>query len=109
MQKVVERILSQYGNTITLRRAEEDTVFRGFLNHTGSHSWQNMQKKYGPLGELPGGQYVLLAPREPLLKWGDLLLVDGKRYRIRRLEREILSGTALCQWGLCVEEGGEPA
>lgn len=108
MQKVVERILRQYGNTITLRRTGEDCTFRGFLNHTGSHSWQNMQKKYSPLGELPGGQYVLLAPLEPVLKRGDLLLVDGRRYRIRRLEKECLGSEALCQWGLCVEEGGEP-
>ena len=108
MQKVVERILRQYGSIITLRRTDEDCQFRGFLNHTGSHSWQNMRRNYGPLGEFPGGQYVLLAPLEPVLKRGDLLLMDGRRYRIRRLEKENLGDMALCQWGLCVEEGGEP-
>jgi len=109
MQKAVERILRQYGNTIILKGTEEDLVFNGFLSHTGSHSWQNMQRKYGPLGELPGGQYVLLAPTEPALQRGDLLVLDGRRYQIRRLEKECLGSAVLCQWGLCVEEGGEPA
>jgi len=109
VEKVVERILREYGTAITLRGSREDCTFRGFLNHTGSHSWQNMHRNYSPLGEIPGGQYVLLAPLEPVLKGGDLLIMDGRRYRIRRLEKENLGGKAICQWGLCVEEGGDPA
>lgn len=107
MRKTVEKLLRRYGSRITLRRGSADRVFSGVLSHTGSRSWQNMENVYSPLGEIPRGQYGLLAPIEPELAEGDTLILDGKEYLIRRLELERWKGKLVCQWGLCVEKGGE--
>ena len=107
MRALVEKLLRRYGSPITLQRSGEETAFFGFLNHTGSRSLQNMEETFEPLGQVPGGQYVLVAPLQPELKPRDTLMLGQKRYRIRRLEIQWYGKEKLLQWGLCSEEGGE--
>lgn len=107
MHTSLNKLLRRYGSCITLLRKGEETVFFGFLNHTGSHSQQNMEGYVEPLGEYSGGQHVLIAPLQPELKPGDTLVLGQKRYLLRRLELQWYGREKLCQWGLCTERGGE--
>lgn len=107
MRALVEKLLRRYGSPIALHRGGEKRVFFGFLNHTGSRSLQNMEEYVEPLGQIPGGQYVLVAPLQPELKPGDTLVLGDKRYLIRRLELQWYGKERLLQWGLCTEKGGE--
>ena len=105
----IQKILEKYGNRITLRKDGEVIVFRGFLQHSMSKSRQNMKREFGLLGEIPGGQYVLLAPLEPNLTVGDVLEQGSLRVEIRRVETVMAMDKPLYQWGLCEKRGGEAA
>ena len=105
MRRTVEKILRRYGGPITLRRITGDTTIYGFMQHTGSLGWQNMQPVFSPLGEIPRGQYMLLVPVEPLLKRGDFIRRDDIWYVVRRSEKVWYQGKAIYCWCLC-EEGG---
>jgi hypothetical protein len=107
MVEAVHQLLKQYGNPITLRRDGAAVDFRGFLQHSGSKSWQNMRSIFTVLGQMPGGQYVLIAPPEPALEPEDTLLMGGRSYVIRTLEPVLYGRQVLYQWGLCENKGGE--
>lgn len=107
MVDAVAQLLKQFGSPITLRRDGAEVEFRGFLQHSGSKSWQNMRGQYGVLGEVLGGQYVLIAPVQPGLEPGDTLMIGTKGYAIRTLEPMMLGTRVLYQWGLCENRGGE--
>jgi hypothetical protein len=105
MKGLVEQVLSRYGSQIVLQRGEEKTCFRGFFHHTASRDWHNMEKVFSPLGQIPRGQYALIAPATLGLKVGDVLEHNGKSYGLRRVETILFRDTALYSWGLCVERG----
>lgn len=107
MRASLNKLLRRYGSCITLQRDGEETVFSGFLNHTGSHSQQNMEARFEPHGQISGGQHVLVAPLQPELKPGDTLVLGQQRYLLRRLEVQWYGKEKLCQWGLCTESGGD--
>ena len=88
-----------------LRNLDGDTTIYGFMQHTASLGWQNMQPVYSPLGEIPRGQYLLLVPLEPELTKGDIFQKDGTWYVIRRVEKMWHGDEAIYCWCLC-EEGG---
>ena len=106
MRKTVEKILNRYGSPITLHRFEGDFELRGFMQHTASLGWQNMQKVYSPIGEIPRGQYLLLLPPEPLLVKGDYLFREEIWYRVCRVEKVFYREEVIYCWCLC-EEGGK--
>ena len=58
---VLEDVIGRYGGRLVLRQGEKRVVFRGFLQHSRSKSLQNMERGYGPLGEIPGGRFLLMA------------------------------------------------
>lgn len=107
MKLSLQKVLGKYGNRITCIRAGETVTFRGFLQHSGSKSQQNMKRTFGPLGEIPGGQYVLLAPTVLELSVGDVLSEGNLQVIIRRLETVHLRDKPIYRWGLCEKKGGE--
>ena len=107
MKISLQNILQKYGNRITGICGGATVAFRGFLQHSGSKSQQNMKRAFGPLGEIPGGQYVLLAPMEPELAVGDILTEGNLQVVIRRMETVRVKDKPIYQWGLCEEKGGE--
>lgn len=107
MVDAVNQLIKQHGSPITLVRDGAQVDFRGFLQHSGSKSWQNMRSTYTALGQLPGGQYVLIAPAQPLLEQGDALMMGAGSYVIRTRETVMYGGRVLYQWGLCENRGGE--
>lgn len=107
MQHTVEKILHKYGRDITVEREGESLVFQGFFHHTGSKDWHNMEKAYTVLGQIPRGQYLVLAPRWTNLAMGDVIHCDGRRFSIRRVETETFGQEPIYSWALCVELGKE--
>lgn len=103
---MIERILQRYGTPILLRRVDGDTTFNGFMQHTASLGWQNMQPVYSPLGEIPRGQYLLLAPVDLELTKGEIIRRDEIWFVIRRVEKIWHGEEAIYSWCLC-EEGGK--
>ncbi len=109
MKVSLQNILQKYGNQIAGVCGGVTVAFRGFLQHSGSKSQRNMKREVGPLGEIPGGQYVLLAPMEPELSVGDVLTEGNLQVVIRRLETVRVKDKPVYRWGLCEEKGGEDA
>jgi len=66
-----------------------------------------MEKSCNVLGQIPRGQYLVLAPAWTNLVVGDMILCDGRRFSVRRVESENLMEEQLYSWALCVELGKE--
>ena len=62
-----------------------------------------MEKNYIPLGEIPRGQYILFLPPEMEAQVGDRVILKGKSYEIRRLEKMLYREKPAYSWGLCTE------
>lgn len=107
MKNTMEKILCRYGREITVERGEESLVFQGFFHHTGSKDWHNMEKAYTVLGQIPRGQYLVLAPAWTSLTMGDVLRCDERRFSVRRVEAENFQEERIYTWALCVELGKE--
>lgn len=92
---------------MTLLHHGKETLLKGFLQETGSRNWQNMEKVFTPLGEIPRGQYLYLGPLDPRLAVGDVLLQGNRIFEVRRAEAVYYGDKPVYCWGLCVEKGGE--
>ena len=105
MVGLIDKVMNRYGSQIVLQREESRITFRGFLHHTASKDWHNMEKVFSPLGQIPRGQYAVLAPPTMQLQVGDILNCNGKSYALRRVETVLFRDTPIYCWGLCVERG----
>lgn len=107
MKRMIGKIMECYGTAVTLCRQDETFQVRAFFQPVRSKSWQYLEGTYGPLGEVPRGQYVYLGPVEPMAQSGDTLIVAGKAYSMRRAETVYAGSDPAYCWGMCVEKGGE--
>ena len=105
MFSAMDWIFRRYGSLMRIRRGKEIGQLRGFLHLFTSRSWQNMEREYLPLGEVPRGQYILVVPANAGLLPGDQVERDGKVYVLRRTELMYHRDRPLYLWGLCVEKG----
>ncbi len=102
----MDEVLRRYGSTLVLHREGRNLPFRGFLQSFRSKSLQNARRVIGPLGQIPKGQYVLLAPLEPMLQEGDRITLGQLETEICRLDTVMLGDRAVYRWGLCEKRGG---
>lgn len=107
MVLTIEKVLRRYGSRLTLHGGDKTVVFHGFLQHSGSRSWYNMEPRYSPLGQIPRGKYILLAPVETPVSVGDTLDDGCTTVTVRRIENVKMGDNAIYLWGLCEEKGGE--
>ncbi len=106
-RKTVERVFERYGNTMILYQGERNSSFKGFLQHFDAHTWYNINREYAPLGEIPRGRHVLLAPYETELRVDDYVLLHGRQYVVRRVEIVMSDNEELYLWALCLERSSE--
>ena len=106
MEKMVEKILNQYGASLTLCQGQEETQVRAFFQPVLSKSWQYLEGNYSPLGEIPRGQYVYIGPVSPAAAVGDTVRVGEQAYLFRRTELVNAGDRPAYCWGICVEKGG---
>lgn len=107
MRGIMEMVLARWGTEMVLRQAGHETRLLGLIQHSRSKSLQNMRSSYSPLGQIPGGQYVYIGPAQPAAAAGDELILGGKTYILRRVERVWFRNAPVYCWGLCAEKGGE--
>ena len=105
MGRTMDRIFCRYGTRLLLHRGGTGTEFRGFLQSSLSKDRRYLEREVMPMGEIPGGRYVLMAPMKTELKEGDVVEQAGKFYVLRRVETVLFRDKALYLWGLCVEKG----
>lgn len=109
MKKLMDGIFARYGQPALLCRAGSARQVRAFFWSSNSTSWQNMERMFLPLGEVPRGQYVCVLPADVTAEAGDTLELDTRQYLVRKLEMMSLWTGPVYQWGLCVEKGSEDA
>lgn len=103
MQQVFDALFDRYGARFTVA----GNVVRGFFSSINSRSWQNMEQSFGPLGEIPKGQYICMLPVAVAAATGDTVMVGQKSYQIRRVEDMQVGDATVYRWCMCVEKGGE--
>ena len=83
MIQTIDLLMEHYGSSLRLCRDGEVTEFKAFLQPVTSKSWQNMERLFGDLGEVPRGQYLYLGPRSVCLSAGDELETGEQAYIVR--------------------------
>ena len=106
MKKTIDGIIACCGMDLVLMKAQGAVSIRALLQVMRSKSQDNVQRAFGPLGEVPKGGYVLIAPMEPTVEVGDELRWGARLFDVRRAEPMMYGNEALYIWGLCVEKGG---
>lgn len=107
MLQIFQRLFRRYGAQIRVTIHEEEQTVQGFFYSVNSRSWQNMEQIFGPLGEVPRGQYICVLPVQVCPVAGSSVAVGEKSYYIRRIEDIRAGGDVLYRWCLCVEKGGD--
>ncbi len=107
MRAIIENLIESYGSAVTAVENGREHSFRAFLQLVTSKSWQNMERVFGPLGEIPRGQYLYIGPAAQDVAGADVLRVGGTEYLVRRAEPILVGDEALYIWGLCVRKGAD--
>lgn len=107
MRQIIERIIEDYGAAVTAVQDGQPRCFRAFLQLVTSKSWQNMERVFGPLGEIPRGQYLYIGPAAQDISDADHLRCGRVDYIVRRAEPIYVGDEALYIWGLCVRKGAD--
>lgn len=103
MLRMINGLIDRYGTKLSV---DGETV-SSFFYSVNSRSWQNMEQVFGPLGEIPRGQYICILPGAVSVTAGDVVTVRQKSYRIRRVEDMCAGDDVVYRWCLCVEKGGD--
>jgi hypothetical protein len=107
MRRMIGKILRTYGIPATVIHQKGSAQVKIFFQPSKSKSWESMNPIVGPLGQLPGGQYLYIGPAEQEISEGDQVEVAGSGYVFRRCEAYRDSDGPVYWWGLCVRRGGE--
>ena len=107
MREIIEAIIRDYGSSVTAVNGDASVTFRAFLQLVTSKSWQNMERVFGPLGEIPRGQYLYIGPAGQDVARAELLRCGGTEYIVRRADPILVGDEALYIWGLCVRKGAD--
>ncbi len=107
MDKLFARLFRRYGMTLRLEDGKGSYETWGVLFSVNSRSWQNMERAFISLGEVPRGQYICILPTSITVASGNTVTDGEKIYEIRRSELVRAVETPVYYWCLCVEKGGE--
>lgn len=106
MRQIMDGVFARYGMDGVITTASGSRSIKVFFHSVNSRSWQNMERMFSALGEVPRGQYVGIFPAETAVATGDGLTVNGKNYTVSRVEPMCDRTGPVYQWSLCVEKGG---
>lgn len=106
MESWMQRLFQMYAVPVTVQSGSEKKEAKAFFQSVNSRSWQNMEQIYGPLGQIPSGQYICILPAGSAQS-RDILLLNEASYRICRLENMMLQDKVIYQWSLCTQKGGK--
>lgn len=106
MKELIAGLMEKYGTQASFPTRADLTPRQVFFQVITSKSWQNMERMIPTGGEIPRGQYLLIAPPDTALKPADCIELHAHTYVIRRTDVIYFRDTPLFIWGLCVEGGG---
>ena len=107
MEALFRRLFGRYGVELSLSDGAEIQTVAGVFFSVNSRSWQNMERAFVSLGEVPRGQYICILPSSVRVAAGYSVSLDGETYEIRRAEIVRAGATPVYYWCLCVEKGGD--
>ncbi len=107
MDKLFTRLFRRYGIRLRLDDGRGSTQVDGVLFSVNSRSWQNMERAFVALGEIPRGQYICILPASATVEAGYTVTDLDRCYEIRRAEIVRAGSIPVYYWCLCVEKGGE--
>lgn len=107
MEQLFRRLFGRYGVEMTISDDGGSQRVSGVFFSVNSRSWQNMERAFVSLGEIPRGQYICILPASVTVAAGNTVGMDGKQYEIRRAEIVRAGAVPVYYWCLCVEKGGE--
>jgi hypothetical protein len=107
MRKLMDGVFARYGVDAMITTQTGQQKVKVFFHSVNSRSWQNMERMFFPLGEIHRGQYICVLPIAAAATAGDTVTVNGKSYKLRRVEEMFFKGGSIYRWGLCVEKGGD--
>ena len=105
MNKIIHRIIRDYGSTVTVVKEDGSTTVRAFLQLVTSKSWQNMERMIPSGGQIKRGQFLYIGPAEVDVRDAIHLECGGRLFRVRRADVILFQDKPLFIWGLCVEGG----
>ena len=106
---MMDTAFARYGTDAVVQNAAGSQTVKMFFHSINSTSWQNMEREFSPLGEIPRGQYVCVLPAHIQIAPEDTLLIGDQGYLVRKVERMDLFSGPIYHWALCVEKGCEDA
>lgn len=106
MRGIMDGVFARYGMDAVITSASGSQNVKVFFHAVSSRSWQNMERLFFPLGEIPRGQYICVFPAEAAVASGDAVTVNGGEYMVRRVEQMCAAEGLIYRWSLCVEKGG---
>ena len=106
MKKLMDGILRRYGTTAKLSDPWGSQQVKVFFYSVNSTGWQNIQRVFSPLGEVPRGQYICVLSSDARAAAEDTLEIGGRAFLLRRVEPMGIMGETLYDWCVCVEKGG---
>lgn len=103
------RILARYGQSVTLRRGEEEQDCRAFLQPVRERREDWYQELPTPLGTARRDQRIYLGPPELPLEETNGLCVEwnGLRFAVRAAQPVCVGEETLYWWALLAVEDGE--
>ncbi len=107
MKTLMDKVLSRYGTSAVLQNAVGEQRIKVIFHSVNGHAWQDLERVFSPLGEVPRGKYVCILPADVMAEPEDTLTVCGRRYLLRRVEEMLLREDSVYRWALCVEKGSE--
>ena len=105
MRKKVDKLFAQYGTDMIWICGKTEKTVRGFFRAVTANGWQSIESEASLLGEITRGRYIYIGPAEAGAKEGDVLMLGGRSYLMRRVESFYCGNSTLYQWALCVEKG----
>lgn len=107
MRSLMDKVFARHGIDAKIQTEAGLCQSKVFFHSVNSRSWQNMERCFFPLGEIPRGQYICVFPVSVKVKAGDTVWVGSGAYQVRRVEEMLTKHGPVYRWGLCVEKGGD--
>jgi hypothetical protein len=86
MRSLMERVFARYGMNAVIDSSAGQQHTKVFFHSVNSRSWQNMERSFFPLGEIPRGQYICVFPTSVRVQAGDTVTLNSGVYQVRRVE-----------------------
>ena len=103
----MDKVFARYGVSAQIRSDRGSRSVKVFFHNVRSTAWENLERMFSPLGEVPRGKYVCLLPASAEVAVADTLVIGRTSYQVQRLETVTVAGKQVYLWSLCVEKGSE--